>query len=222
MPRDIPDIDVPPSDDEERHEPDVPVRGAPMPLEESKVARAFSILSDLVMNAVVIVFLVLIVRFVLVSPFEVKGESMEPNFHTDDLMLVDKISYHFREPARGDVVVLIPPTNTSQFYVKRVVALPGEQVQFKNGKVVVYSDAHPEGETLQESYIPEDMPSDGQTGERVTVPSGSYYVLGDNRPHSNDSRFWGALPRANIVGRAWLVLWPLKDLAVLKAPAYAP
>jgi signal peptidase I len=152
------------------------------------------------------------IRFFIASPFEMKGESMEPNFHTDELFVVDKISYRFQDPQRGDVVVLIPPTSeeSQQYHVKRIIALPGEGVQFQNGKVVIFNDAHPEGMTLSESYIPDtrDFDTEGLFSEPVTIPANSYFTLGDNRKHSNDSRYWGVLPRWNIVGKASVVIWP--------------
>lgn len=186
----------------------------------TRVGRAFSVLSDVLLNVVTIVGLVILIRYVFISPFEVKGESMEPNFHTNDLLIVDKISYRFQEPQRGDVIVLVPPNATSDYYVKRIIALPGEEIQFKNGRVVIYNAAHPEGMTLEESYIPPYVQTDGQTGERVKVAEDSYFVMGDNRPNSNDSRSWGVLARSSIVGKAWVVLLPLRDLAVLKHPTY--
>lgn len=188
----------------------------------SRLGRAFSLVSDLLLNAVTIVVLVIVIRYVFISPFEVKGDSMEPNFHTNDLLIVDKISYRFGEPQRGDVVVLVPPLSlkTKEYYVKRIVAVPGEEIQFRNGRVVIYNATNPEGLTLEESYIPPSITTNGQSSERVKVPENSYYVLGDNRPNSNDSRFWGVLPRSNIVGKAWVVLFPLSDLAVLKHPSY--
>jgi len=184
--------------------------------------RAFSVLGDILLNAVTVIVLVLVIRYVIISPFEVKGESMEPNFHSEDLLIVDKLSYRFQDPQRGDVIVLIPPPDTKQYYVKRIVGLPGESIRFLNGKVVIVNDEHPEGMTLTEAYLPTTLATYGSTTEAISIPAGSYFVLGDNREHSNDSRAWGALPATNIVGRAWVVLWPPSDLRVVRRPAFAP
>lgn len=192
------------------------------PPPRSPIVRAFAVLGDILLNAVTVIALVLVIRYVIISPFEVKGESMEPNFHSEDLLIVDKLSYRFQDPQRGDVIVLIPPPDTKQYYVKRIVGLPGEKIQFLNGKVVITNDAHPEGVTLAEPYLPASLATYGSTTEPITIPAGSYFVLGDNREHSNDSRAWGALPKPNIVGRAWVVLWPPSDLRVVRRPAFAP
>jgi signal peptidase I len=109
------------------------------------------------------------------------------------------------------VIVLVPPEpdQTTQFYVKRIVGLPGEKVQVKSGKVVIYNATYPFGFMLDESYLPADERTEGSSSEPVPVPNGSYYVLGDNREHSNDSRYWGVLPRRNIVGQVGEHLWPI-------------
>ena len=186
--------------------------------EKGRVGKAFEFISDLLINAVIVVGLMLLIRYALISPFKIKGESMEPNFHSGDLLIVNKLSKHYK---RGDVVVLRPPTDTKQFYVKRIVALPGEKVQFKNGKVVIFNNENPDGFTLAEDYIPGNFSTFGQSGEAVTVPSDNYYTLGDNREHSNDSRYWGALPKSNIEGKALVVLWPLRANAIVHSPEYS-
>lgn len=189
--------------------------------DKSKAGKVFEFVSDLLINAVTIVGLVILIRYVFISPFEIKGESMEPNFHSDDLLIVDKFSKHFQDYKRGDVIVLIPPTDTKQYYVKRVIGLPGEKVQFKNGKVIVFNDENPDGYTLLEDYLPADFSTFGQTSEPVEIPENNYFALGDNREHSNDSRYWGSLPRSNIVGKAWVVLWPLRANAIVHRPEYS-
>lgn len=152
--------------------------------------------------------LVVVVRLLLVSPFEVKGQSMEPAFHADDLLIVEKLSYRFRNPRRGDVVVLIPPSDRTQYYVERIVGLPGESIQFLDGEVVLFNEEYREGKALEEPYLPDSSTTYGVSTKPVEIPDGSFFTLGDNREHSNDSRIWGLLPKANIVGRVWFRLWP--------------
>jgi signal peptidase I len=183
--------------------------------ERTSAARAISIyvvsyILSVAVSFVLIVPIVVLVRFFIVSPFEVRGVSMLPTLHEGDLLLVDKLTLRFREPERGDVVVLVAPepAETKQYYVKRIVGLPGEKIQFKNGKVVIYNAANPQGLTLDESYIPKNFVTEGLTSEPVSIPDGSYYTLGDNRGSSKDSRYWGTLPRWNIVGVIAARIWP--------------
>lgn len=148
------------------------------------------------------------------QPFTVQGQSMEPTLHNHQFILVEKVSYWFRSPERGDVVVFRYPDDPSQDYIKRVVGLPGDHVQIKNG--AVYINAH----RLSERYIAAPPDYSGCTYCDVRVPKGSLFVLGDNRDNSSDSHEWGMLPRGNIIGRAMLAYWPLPDLTFLHQPSY--
>lgn len=162
------------------------------------------------------------IRILVFQPFFVKGDSMEPNFANGDYLIVDELSYRFREPKRGEVVVFKFPDNPSQRYIKRIVGLPEETVEMRPGKVLVYApveDNPPVPVQLNESeYLPDYMGALEQSN--LQLLENEYYVLGDNRPFSSDSRRWGALPRENIIGRVLLRLWPIPALAKVPTPEY--
>jgi len=172
---------------------------------------------------ILIVALVIIVPFrtFVAEPFVVSGSSMLPNFHNRDYLIIDRISYHTGEPVRGDVVVLKFPKDTSQFFIKRIIGLPGEQVKLQQGQVVIINKQHPEGVVLKESYLPSQIETIGRT-EPVNLGSEEYFVLGDNRTASSDSRVWGILPRDDIVGKVWLTVFSLNRLKFdrFRAPEY--
>lgn len=160
----------------------------------------------------VIVFAVAIFLFLyllVLQPHKIKGASMEPNFPDGEYLLTDKVTYRFGEPKRGDVIVFEAPTGEGEEFIKRIVGLPGEGISVRNGKVYI------NGELLKESYIPEASPTHGgnflSENESFTVPEGNFFVLGDNRLHSSDSRSFGTITKDKMTGRAWLVYWPLKN-----------
>jgi signal peptidase I len=130
----------------------------------------------------------------------VEGQSMEPNLHTDQRLVVEKLSYRFHGPQRFDIVVIRMPDQGEELLIKRVIGLPGETVEFKDGHVYV------NGEMLEESFTSEDTQAGRQSV--ITVQPLHVLVLGDNRNRSNDSRSFGTVPIENIVGRAWFSYWP--------------
>lgn len=160
--------------------------------------------------------IVLPIRYFLFQPFIVKGESMIPNFQSGDYLIVDEISYRFATPQRGDVVVFKYPKDPTQKFIKRVIGLPGETVEVKDGKVTIYKDGNQQ--TLDEKYLPN--PS-GTIGT-LTIPLGveEYFVLGDNREFSYDSRAWGPVPIKNIIGKVFLRVLPIASLSKIAIPNY--
>lgn len=134
----------------------------------------------------------------LTGRFYVRGSSMEPSLHNGQYLIVSKISYLFGEPQRGDIVVFVSPNNGKEDYIKRIIGLPGERVEIRDGAVWI------NGYRLEEPYLSSATP---YTGVWVLGPD-EYFVLGDNRPNSSDSHTWGPLPRKNIIGKAWLCYWP--------------
>jgi signal peptidase I len=154
---------------------------------------------DFVKIIAIAALIVLPVRYFIFQPFIVKGDSMVPNFHTGDYLIIDEISYRFYEPKRGDVVVLKYPLDPSQRYIKRIIGLPGETVKVKDGKIWISRDGQTET-LLQESYLPADLVTDGDVN--LTLRENKYFVLGDNRQFSYDSRRWGELPKEYIIGKA--------------------
>lgn len=158
---------------------------------------------------VVIISLAIVIpiRYFLVQPFFVRGASMVPNFDNGQYLIIDEISYRFEEPRRGDVVVFKYPLNPGQHYIKRIIGLPGETVEIKNGSVIIYSPDSASGRVLDESvYLPDSVVT--LSDMRVRLSESEYFVLGDNRMASSDSRQWGALEQGYIVGRVWVRAWP--------------
>ncbi len=171
-----------------------------------------------VLKIAILAFVIVIpIRYFLFQPFFVLGQSMEPNFENGDYLLVDEISYRLGSPQRGDVIVFRYPGDPSQRYIKRVIGLPGETVEIENGQVVISKGG--KDQTLNESaYLPALLETSGNIS--VTLGPNEYFVLGDNRPFSSDSRRWGILPRQNIIGKVFLRAWPLAEFSQIKAPSY--
>lgn len=158
--------------------------------------------------------IVIPIRYYIVQPFIVRGASMEPNFEDREYLVIDELSFYFRSPERGEVVVFRYPRDPRQFFIKRIVALPGEQIQITNGKIKIYNQNFPKGFVLDEPYLD---PPGARTRPDVSVElgAGEYFVLGDNRDFSSDSRVWGALDRKFIVGRALFRAWPVEKFGIL-------
>lgn len=167
--------------------------------------------SEIIRFSLIALLIVLPIRLFIAQPFIVSGASMETTFSTGQYLIVDQLSYHFEEPARGDVVVFRYPKDPSKFFIKRVIGIPGDTVDIKGKEVTLLNAEHPEGILLHESYI-----QDMKPGATITETLGEneYFVMGDNRDASSDSRSWGMLPRDNIVGRAFLRLFPLSQISI--------
>ena len=165
------------------------------------------------LREVLIIIIVAIVVFVVsrtaIQSFVVIGSSMEPSFEEGQRLLINKAIYHFREPQRGEVIVFHPPTSQQTDYIKRIIALPGDTVEIKEGAVYV------NGSELYEPYI-EDPP--GYTFNEKEIPANNYFVLGDNRNNSNDSHHDWTVKRKDIIGKAWLSIWPPSEWGL--APNY--
>lgn len=170
---------------------------------------------ELLKFALIAAVIVLPLRLFIAKPFIVSGASMEPTFDTGQYLIVDELSYRFIEPERGDVVIFRYPRDPSQYFIKRVIGLPGETVRIERGEVSV-TDAAGEELALDESYITH---RGNGADMNVTLGDGEYFVMGDNRPESSDSRIWGVLPRENIVGRAFARLLPLQQIGIFPGDA---
>lgn len=162
--------------------------------------------------------LALTIRFFIAAPYVVAGSSMEPNFENWDYLITDRVSYRFYEPERGDVVVFRLPHQKSRTLIKRVIGLPGETVRVGPEGVSILNESGEAEFTLAEPYVTADNHG-GPTNVTLTLRPSEYFVLGDNRRVSSDSRSWGALPRDHIVGRVLLRLFPFSHIAVLPAEA---
>jgi signal peptidase I len=179
--------------------------------------------SELIKTIFIVVVLVYVTRGFIMQPFIVEGASMLPRLHTSDYLLVDKLSYRFKAPERGEIVVFKYPYDTSVNYVKRVIGLPGETVRIQEGQVSIINKDHPQGFALNEPYINEHaktlLPS-GSTSEDFPVPADSYFVMGDNRPQSSDSREWKYLPKKDMIGRVFIQAYPLDKLSLVSHANY--
>lgn len=163
---------------------------------------------EIVKVVILAVVIIVPVRYFVVQPFFVRGASMETNFFDGEYLVIDELSYRWREPRRGEVIVFRFPNNHAQFFIKRVIGLPGDTVRIENGQVVIVNPTYAQGVVLDESSY---LPSGVRTGGQQTVQLGAdeYFVLGDNRAASSDSRQWGTLELNEIVGRTLVRAWPL-------------
>lgn len=166
---------------------------------------------DLLRFTFILALIVIPLRIFVIQPFFVKGGSMLPNFQDKNYLIIDQISYRFTEPQRGDVVVFRPPNDPSRFYIKRIIAEPGERIVIDGYEPKVFNEEHPEGIILDESlYIDEHM----ENRIDISLSDGEYFVMGDNRRNSSDSRAWGPLQEDAIRGRVWLRLYPFNKISI--------
>lgn len=167
---------------------------------------------------VVALSLALFIRFFVAAPYVVSGASMEPNFDNWHYLIIDRVTYHLEDPKRGDVIVFDLPQEPSRSLIKRVIGLPGETVALRDDHITIINEKHPQGFTLVEPYLdPKNL--GGGNNLRITLDKDQFFVLGDNRRVSADSRIWGTLPREMIVGRAILRLYPFNKISVLPSEA---
>ncbi|MDP3735223.1 MAG: signal peptidase I [bacterium] len=183
----------------------------PLQNQNQKNSRSFF---EFIRFLVIISAVVFAIRLYIATPFIVSGSSMDPTFAHGEYLIVDEISYRLREPKRGDVIVFRFPQKRTQFFIKRIIGLPGETVEIQDGTLSVKNEGTPRGFVLDEPYL-----VGGTAGSfLVTLGESDYFVLGDNRSASFDSRSWGTLPRDLIVGRALARLFPLQNIALF--PGY--
>ena len=173
------------------------------------------LLKDLFTLAFLIIVVVIPIRIFVASPFVVDGYSMYPTFENFDYLIIDEFIYNFQAPARGDVIVFRYPDNPSIFYIKRVIGLPGEKISINRG-VIVVTTLTGEKLSLVEPYI---VNEDATYTKDISLHSEEYFVMGDNRPRSSDSRIWGPLPKKNIIGRVDLRLLPIKKSGIFPGSA---
>jgi signal peptidase I len=168
-------------------------------------------LRELIETLILTLVIFLLIRFA-VQNFRIEGYSMEPNFHDGQFLFVNKIVYMLRLPERGDVIVFVPPSNSTRDFIKRVIGVPGDRVEIVNGRVFV------NGEELKETY-PLNVGS--YSMGPITVPPDEYFVLGDNRNYSSDSHSWGPVSANKIIGKAWVTYWPLQMIGFVPDYSYA-
>jgi signal peptidase I len=186
--------------------------------EPSKIKKAILYILEIIKIVLISLAIILPVRYFLIQPFYVKGASMEPNFYDHEYLIINEISYRFSNPQRGDIVVFKYPRDPDQFFIKRIIALPGETVEIHNGQVIIFNNENPDGVVLKEDYLDEKTKTQGEF--RVTLGEDEYFVLGDNRVSSYDSRIFGPVKRNLIVGRVWFRGWPFSKIGFFEAPEY--
>ena len=176
-------------------------------------------LLDTVQSVALALGIFAIVYFIFLQPHEVRGKSMEPNFQDGEYLLTDKFSYKIGKPGRGDVIVFAAPPTREEDFIKRIIGVSGDTITVKEGKIQINDHE------LKEGYLPDTTLTFGgpilHEGEKVTLKDNQYFVLGDNRSHSQDSRYFGTINRSDIVGRAWLIYWPPKDVGFVRRIIYA-
>lgn len=178
------------------------------------IAAIFDFLQGIVAFAAVLVMIYLFIM----SPQEISGASMEPNFHNKEYILTNKVLYRILDPQRGDIVIFKSPKNKEIDYIKRIIGLPGETVAFKGGMFYI------NGQPLEEPYQTNQPLFGGgylKEGQEIIVPPGMYFVVGDNRPGSSDSRDFGPVPKEDFLGKAFLRYWPTTRLGLIPQPNYS-
>ncbi|MGI9951069.1 signal peptidase I [Moorellaceae bacterium AZ2] len=173
-----------------------------------KEAKKGSFLTELLQALVMAAVLALIIRSFLITPFWIPSRSMEPTLYPGDRILVNRLVYRFSEPQRGDVVVFHYPLEPNRDYIKRVIAVGGDTVEAHDNKIYV------NGQPLAESYLPPGVVH-SDFGP-IKIPPNSYFVMGDNRNISSDSRVWGPLERRFVIGKAAFIYWPLNRLGLIR------
>ncbi len=192
--------------------------GQQAPQEDGTGGSIMSFILEVVKFAVVAALIVAPIRIFIAQPFIVKGESMDTTFADGQYLIVDEITYYTHAPERGDVIIFKYPKDPSKYFIKRIIGLPGETVVIENGDVTIKTKENPLGYKLPEPYIqPENKSLDNLTR---TLGEGEYFVMGDNRHNSLDSRAWGPLPRENIVGRTLVRLLPVNTFGLFPGKAH--
>lgn len=169
-------------------------------------------LTEIVRFALLAIIIVVPIRMFIAQPFIVSGASMDDTFANGQYLIVDQLSYYLHDPERGDVVIFRYPRDPSKFFIKRVIGMPGDTVTIEEAKVTITNEEYPDGLTLDEPYIKSMLPAAPMT--EVLGPR-EYFVMGDNRDQSSDSRVWGVLQEERIIGRAWVRLFPPQSIDFL-------
>lgn len=166
---------------------------------------------EIVKFAFIALIVVIPIRTFIAQPFVVSGASMFPTFHNGDYLIVDELSYRLNDPKRYDVIIFKYPKDTSKFFVKRVIGLPNETVEIHKNEIIIKNETNKEGFVLDQSFI------ENNTQENISfqLAEDEYFVMGDNRIASSDSRYWGAVKRELVVGRAFIRLLPINKASIL-------
>lgn len=180
----------------------------------------FSFMFELIKIIVISLAIIIPVRYYLIQPFYVKGASMEPNFYDHEYLIIDEITYRFKDARRGDIVVFKYPRNPQEYYIKRIIGLPGEKVQIKDGDVYIFNNEYPEGVILNEYYLEDGIQTYSMNEGVEELADDEYFVLGDNRHSSKDSRSFGPVKESFLVGKVLLRGWPFSRIGLFNSPEY--
>jgi len=182
-------------------------------MEEKKVKKesGWQTFLELARFAIIAMAIVIPIRIFIAQPFIVSGSSMVPTFENGQYLIVDEISYRLSEPERDDVVIFKYPKDTKKFFIKRIIGLPNEIVDIKGNEVIITNKKHPDGFTLDQSYVK----NNANNNIHFELKDKEYFVMGDNRTASSDSRYWGAVPEKLLVGKAFLRLLPINKISIM-------
>jgi len=175
--------------------------------------------SEIIKFSLIALAIVIPIRVYVAQPFIVSGASMEPTFESGEYLIIDQLTYHFEPPQYGDVVIFHYPKDPSKYFIKRIIGKPGDTILIERGIVFRYNDENPDGVEIDEPYLSDAHRS--RDSFRVTLEENQYFVLGDNRAESSDSRIWGPLPAELIVGRPLIRLFPPQDAALFPGKSTA-
>ena len=197
----------------EIQEPDASLNNQP-----SSLRKVGQYVWEIVKIVVISLIIIIPIRLYVIQPFIVEGDSMMPNFHDGEYLIVDEISYRFNSPQRGDVVIFHPPSDPKNYFIKRIIGLPGETVELREGKIYIYNSEYPDGIRLNEAnYLTQSSINEESL---VELADDQYYVVGDNRDNSLDSRRIGPITSASIKGRAFFRAFPFNSINLLRTPEY--
>ena len=180
----------------------------------------FIFIFELIKVVVISLLIIIPIRYFLIQPFYVKGASMEPNFYDHEYLIVNEISYRFNAPERGDIVVFRYPRNPQEYFIKRIIGLPGERIQIKDSNIYIYNQDNPDGIKLKELYLTPDAKTYSMDEKIISLTKDEYYMLGDNRNYSKDSRSFGPVNEGFIIGKILLRGWPFDRINLFETPVY--
>ncbi len=179
----------------------------------SKRKKAFKVIFEYVDSARSASILALIIVTLIVQTFAIPTGSMIPTLNIGNHLMVNKFIYYFAKPKRGDVIVFVYPVNSKKNFIKRLIGLPGETIEIKDGSVFINGEKLKAPKTIAERHYY----NEGMYGEGVIkIPANTYFVMGDNTKNSKDSRFWGFVPKKNLLGRAFFIYWPLTKMRIIR------
>lgn len=185
------------------------------------VKNFFSFLFELAKIVVISLVIIIPIRYFLIQPFYVKGASMEPNFYDHEYLIIDEISYRLGEPERGEIIVFRYPKDPQEYFIKRLIGLPGETIQIKNGEIIIFNDANSEGVILEEPYLEPGTKTYALNEEKISIEENEFFVLGDNRNSSKDSRSFGKVDGSYITGKVLLRGWPFSRFQLFETHEYS-